>query len=368
METILDKFLALDKAFVLDVLSHSLQVKDFWKGLDLGIKLRRGRGYEEFEQKFGINLLETTKENFRLKKLQDKREQFDLDRICKNPKCQKHFTWNDHPYSEFCSKSCATSYSGSCANPKNISFGTKNANKRLHVIQCSKCKKDLKVSLCVTKKLCDDCLSFTGKCCICGKDFITKNRRRKTCCKEHEKVLRAKSFSDNQKITHSCGGYRKGAGHGKKGWYKGYWCDSSWELAWVIYNLDHGIKFERCKEKFEYEFEGKKHNYYPDFKLEDGTYIEIKGYQYPNWKAKREQISIPLKIFYQEDIQKIVNYVKNKYGSNWIELYDNSKPQKDISKQTQIWIHKDGKNTWIHPNKLKEYQQNGWILGRICKK
>ena len=37
---------------------------------------------------------------------------------------------------------------------------------------------------------------------------------------------------------------------------------------------------------FEYEFEGKKHNYYPDFKLEDGTYVEIKGYSTSRWCAK----------------------------------------------------------------------------------
>ena len=54
----------------------------------------------------------------------------------------------------------------------------------------------------------------------------------------------------------------------------------------MIYNLDHGIKFERCKEKFEYEFEGKKYNYYPDFKLENGTYVEIKGYSTSRWCAK----------------------------------------------------------------------------------
>ena len=63
----------------------------------------------------------------------------------------------------------------------------------------------------------------------------------------------------------------------------------------------------------------------------------------------------------------MIEYIKNKYGSNWIDLYDNSKPQKDILKQSQIWIHKNGKNTWVKPNKLKEYQQNGWILGRIQK-
>lgn len=26
---------------------------------------------------------------------------------------------------------------------------------------------------------------------------------------------------------------------GYKGWYKGIWCDSSWELAYVIFNLEH---------------------------------------------------------------------------------------------------------------------------------
>ena len=57
--------------------------------------------------------------------------------------------------------------------------------------------------------------------------------------------------------------------------YKGYWCDSSWELAYVIYNLEHNIKFERNKQGFEYEFENKKYKYYPDFILEDGTYVEV---------------------------------------------------------------------------------------------
>jgi len=37
------------------------------------------------------------------------------------------------------------------------------------------------------------------------------------------------------------GGYQKKSGRGKWGWYKGFWCDSSYELAYVIYNLDHNI-------------------------------------------------------------------------------------------------------------------------------
>ena len=53
------------------------------------------------------------------------------------------------------------------------------------------------------------------------------------------------------------GGYRIGGGRGKKGWYKGFFCDSSWELAFVIYCLDHKIKIERKTTKLDYIFNGK---------------------------------------------------------------------------------------------------------------
>ena len=63
------------------------------------------------------------------------------------------------------------------------------------------------------------------------------------------------------------GGYKRGSGRGKHGWYKGIWCDSSWELAWVIFHLEHGIRFERNKDRFEYYWQGKIHKYLPDFKM-----------------------------------------------------------------------------------------------------
>lgn len=61
----------------------------------------------------------------------------------------------------------------------------------------------------------------------------------------------------------------KESGYGKHGWYKEYWCDSSWELAYVIYNLDHNIKFKRNYQGFTYIFNNKLHKFYPDFILED---------------------------------------------------------------------------------------------------
>jgi hypothetical protein len=117
------------------------------------------------------------------------------------------------------------------------------------------------------------------------------------------------------------GGIRKGGGRGKNGWYNGYWCDSSWELAWVIYQLEHNILFNRNKDGFEYIFEGKKHKYYPDFILEDGTFIEIKGYWTKQFIEKLKSFPHNLKILDKKDIQFYLNYVQKKYGNDFIKMY-----------------------------------------------
>jgi len=56
-------------------------------------------------------------------------------------------------------------------------------------------------------------------------------------------------------------------GAAKKGWYRGYWCDSTYELLFVIYTLDHEIELERNLEVFPYEFEGRLQRWIPDFRL-----------------------------------------------------------------------------------------------------
>lgn len=117
------------------------------------------------------------------------------------------------------------------------------------------------------------------------------------------------------------GGYRKGSGIGKKGWYKGYWCDSSWELAWVVYNIDHGIKFERNFESFKYNFQGKEHNYYPDFKIDD-TFFEIKGYITEQSVSKLESFKNKIELIDKNKIKPFLKYVIEKYGKDFIKLYD----------------------------------------------
>ena len=122
------------------------------------------------------------------------------------------------------------------------------------------------------------------------------------------------------------GGLRKGSGRGKKGWYKGFWCDSSWELAWVIYNLEHNIIFERNNTGFEYEYKNKKKKYYPDFII-NNTYYEIKGRRcYADMdsenKEKIKNFKFNLVVLYSNDIKPYLDYVIKKYGKDYIILYE----------------------------------------------
>lgn len=126
----------------------------------------------------------------------------------------------------------------------------------------------------------------------------------------------------------SLGGYVEGGGRGKKGWYKGIFCDSSWELAYVIYCLEHGIEIKRSKDRRVYTWEDKTKIYIPDFIVENQT-IEIKGYKNPQWLAKLKA-NQDIKVFYKEDMKPILDYVKEKYGKNFIYLYE--KNDKTIKK------------------------------------
>ncbi len=143
------------------------------------------------------------------------------------------------------------------------------------------------------------------------------------------------------KIKSEHGGLRAGSGRGKSGWYKGYWCDSSWELAWVIYNLEHEIKFERNRIGFSYIFEHKVHKYYPDFII-DNTFYEIKGYISKQVEEKIRQFTGVLIVLDGAKIERELNYVKNKYGNNFLHLYENS-PYTKTCKSCKNILYKKNK-------------------------
>jgi hypothetical protein len=133
-----------------------------------------------------------------------------------------------------------------------------------------------------------------------------------------KEIERIKKITEYAKLNN--GGLRKGSGRGKKGKYKGYWCDSSWELAFVIYNLDHGIEFKRNTKGFDYEFEGKSRKYFPDFIIED-CYYEIKGYITKQSLEKINSFNFNIKVIDKNEIQKYLSYVENKYGKDFVRLY-----------------------------------------------
>ena len=114
-------------------------------------------------------------------------------------------------------------------------------------------------------------------------------------------------------------------GKGLRGWYKGYYCQSSWELAFVLYCLDFNINIVRNKEGFQYIWKGLKRTYFPDFyDFDHHTYIEVKGYYDERSKEKINQFPNDkhIKVLCLKEMTPILDYVISKYGKNYVDLYD----------------------------------------------
>ncbi len=157
-------------------------------------------------------------------------------------------------------------------------------------------------------------------CVICGKEIYVRKTRKKQCCSKKCGGEFVKRFGILKGKT---GGYREKGGRGKQGRYKGYYCNSSWELAWIIYNTDNNILFERNTVGYQYDYDGRKFKYYPDFKFKNTNhYIEIKGYLDEKNKAKILQFPHQLTVIDKHTIKFFIDYVREKYGDNFIELYE----------------------------------------------
>lgn len=224
----------------------------------------------------------------------------------------------------FCSSVCARKYSS------NIFKTKKNSN----ISKAIKNKIDLGLKVgCVQKNNNNVIIAL---CEICNKKYETRiydfRLLKKTCSKLCAKQLRIKSnIANNNKNT---GGYRRGSGRGKSGWYRGYWCDSSYELAFVIYNIEHNIDFKRNEIGFEYIWNNKKYKYYPDF-IMNGKFYEIKGYETNKDVVKYKSVGDDLIVLYKNDLNNILSYVKEKYGNDYIKLYDNN-PNNLLNKKCKV--------------------------------
>lgn len=90
------------------------------------------------------------------------------------------------------------------------------------------------------------------------------------------------------------------------------WCDSTWELALIIWCKSRGKQIERNRETFEYEFEGVTRCYLPDF-IVDGQIVEIKGRRATDSliDAKLAATAGKVKILLADDMKPILESVKH---------------------------------------------------------
>jgi len=144
-------------------------------------------------------------------------------------------------------------------------------------------------------------------------------------CLYCNKIGQDSKWNKNRKYHTDCwkkasGGIRQGSSRGKSGWYKGYWCDSSYELAYLIYHLDKGLEIIRNKEGFEYTFHGEKHLFYPDFIISELKFF-ISIY-FPSINAKLNFFPHKIDIYYKNTITPYLEYAIKNYGKDFIKLYE----------------------------------------------
>ena len=217
------------------------------------------------------------------------------------PKCNVLFEEkNKWGIKKFCSRTCANSRTKSQSEKDAVSLAL-SGRKGPASPQKGKELKDREI------RVCNECNS-EFKCLpsyhshYCSKD----------CSKSH------------------LGGYRAGSGRSKSGYYKGIYCGSTYELAWVIYRLDHDLPVIRFNGYIIYNNNRK---YYPDF-LDSKHIYEMKGWLCE--KTDPEVISksvaamnagYTIDVLFKEDLQKEFDWVKTNYStSKFYTLYDRYKP------------------------------------------
>ena len=225
-------------------------------------------------------------------------------------RCGKEFSiqctqrdYDNGNHRRYCSSFCSHSRKNSEDVKKRISQGVKNYLKNTP-------KKDKRYRVCV----------------VCGKEFEVKVNERKngrkiysnaTTCSEdcYKKLLSIK----NKEV--GAGGFREGSAKNyKHGYYEGIKCDSSWELAFVIWHKDKNISIDRCNQQRKYIYKGVEHKYYPDFIVNNQDIYEIKGIKDEMSDAK-QYYNEDVIFLYKNDMKKYIDYCIEKYGKDFIKMY-----------------------------------------------
>lgn len=161
---------------------------------------------------------------------------------------------------------------------------------------------------------------------ICKKFSFTDKEKKIIKNKVHETTMARRHAGELKPV----GGIRQGVERSKFGYYKGIYCSSTYELCWVIYNLDHGNEVKRFDGFLECPEQNFK--YYPDFIQNENEIIEIKGYEDESVARKTalaEKQGYKVTLLKEKDLQDVFKYVDDTYGvkpRSRHTLYDNHHP------------------------------------------
>lgn len=152
-------------------------------------------------------------------------------------------------------------------------------------------------------------------CKFCGTEFLTKGRL--TCSSECLRYLTSENSS--KQVRH---------GRGKSGYYNKIWCDSLYELVFVI-NNPSAVRYTGSIEYV--NSEGKHSKYIPDFVVDEKVY-EIKGFLSKNVELKIKAANdLGIDIFLISDtsyFKKEIKRLKELHSVKCLsEIYDEYKPK-----------------------------------------
>lgn len=229
------------------------------------------------------------------------------DFIIKCPVCRNKFvvkcTINDYKkgrYKRTCSQECAHKLSV-------INTNLDNKNKKIsktNIDKYTNIKKEPKYRTCAC---CGRLFEVYNNSKYCSKECLNKSR--------HEKLSQIAK-------TRNLGGLNPSTTHKyyKKGLFDGIQCDSSWELAFLIYCKDHNIVVERNIKPLYYIFEGKQCKFYPDF-IVNNELVEIKGY-FDKRNIEKKKQNPQVRFIDKNGIKKYMNYTISIYGEDFIKMYN----------------------------------------------
>lgn len=207
----------------------------------------------------------------------------------------------------FCSRKCANSRHCSEVVKQKISDGVKKADKTKYYNSIENHKQFRKILY----------YNDPPKCIICGA-ILSYNKRYNSTCSElcRRELIRRNALK------------QRFHGNGKSGKYKHFWCDSTYELVFIIYCLEHNIDIKRNKKAYKYIYNNEIHKYIPDFIVDDEL-VEIKGYYTDLVDIKLRSVNDRfIKVLYKKDIQYCFDYVDEKYKDvigdkkDYTKLYD----------------------------------------------